>query len=266
MSSPAAQMPPCRITEGPILSDSMMSRFAARAPGYDRENQFFTEDFQELRQGGIPADGGAEGVRRGGMTLAEVVREQRRLATTRRRRRSRPTCTCTGPASRPTFAVPATILVWLLEEAAARRGVRGRARRTWQRHPVVALDDQGREGRRRLQASPATRCSAPSHRCGPVSASTGWTRATRRTRRSCTRSCPVMPRAIASKRHWDMLGMRATRSDDTILDGAFVPDKYIVRVVPAGRGGQDAFVLGVFAWALHVRQTSITDSRDVRST
>jgi alkylation response protein AidB-like acyl-CoA dehydrogenase len=29
---------------------------------------------------------------------------------------------------------------------------------------------------------------------------------------------------------WDTLGMRATRSDDTILEGAFVPDKYIVRV------------------------------------
>jgi alkylation response protein AidB-like acyl-CoA dehydrogenase len=29
---------------------------------------------------------------------------------------------------------------------------------------------------------------------------------------------------------WDTLGMRATHSDDTILEGAFVPDKYIVRV------------------------------------
>ena len=42
--------------------------------------------------------------------------------------------------------------------------------------------------------------------------------------------------------------MRATRSDDTILEGAFVPDKYIARIVPAG--GADAFVLGIFAWAL----------------
>ena len=33
---------------------------------------------------------------------------------------------------------------------------------------------------------------------------------------------------------WDVLGMRATRSDDTLLEGAFVPDKYIARVVPAG--------------------------------
>ena len=43
---------------------------------------------------------------------------------------------------------------------------------------------------------------------------------------------------------WDTLGMRATRSDDTILDGAFVPDQYIARVVPAGFAGADLFVLG----------------------
>jgi alkylation response protein AidB-like acyl-CoA dehydrogenase len=49
---------------------------------------------------------------------------------------------------------------------------------------------------------------------------------------------------------WDVLGMRATRSDDTILDGAFVPDRYVARVVPAGAAGIDHFVLAVLAWAL----------------
>jgi alkylation response protein AidB-like acyl-CoA dehydrogenase len=44
--------------------------------------------------------------------------------------------------------------------------------------------------------------------------------------------------------------MRATASQDTILDGAFVPDKYIARVVPAGAAGVDLFVLAVFPWAL----------------
>jgi alkylation response protein AidB-like acyl-CoA dehydrogenase len=43
--------------------------------------------------------------------------------------------------------------------------------------------------------------------------------------------------------------MRATRSDDTVLDGAFVPDKYIARVVGAGAAGIDLFVLAIFAWA-----------------
>jgi alkylation response protein AidB-like acyl-CoA dehydrogenase len=52
------------------------------------------------------------------------------------------------------------------------------------------------------------------------------------------------------KETWDVLGMRATRSDDTIMNGAFVPDQYIGRVVPAGAAGVDLFVLSIFAWAL----------------
>jgi alkylation response protein AidB-like acyl-CoA dehydrogenase len=47
---------------------------------------------------------------------------------------------------------------------------------------------------------------------------------------------------------WDTMGMRATRSDDVVLEGAFVPDRYIARILPAGTA--DAFVLGMFAWAL----------------
>jgi alkylation response protein AidB-like acyl-CoA dehydrogenase len=47
---------------------------------------------------------------------------------------------------------------------------------------------------------------------------------------------------------WDTLGMRATRSDDTVLDGAFVPEHYIGRSLPAG--ALDPFILALFAWAL----------------
>ena len=47
---------------------------------------------------------------------------------------------------------------------------------------------------------------------------------------------------------WDTLGMRATKSDDTILDGVFVPDKYIGRIIPAGQA--DLFILCLFAVAL----------------
>jgi len=44
--------------------------------------------------------------------------------------------------------------------------------------------------------------------------------------------------------------MRATRSDDTVLEGAFVPDKYIARVVPAGAAGADSLIVGFFTWGL----------------
>jgi alkylation response protein AidB-like acyl-CoA dehydrogenase len=49
---------------------------------------------------------------------------------------------------------------------------------------------------------------------------------------------------------WDVLGMRATASHDTILDGAFVPDKYVACVTPAGAAGVCPFVLTTFAWGL----------------
>ncbi len=47
---------------------------------------------------------------------------------------------------------------------------------------------------------------------------------------------------------WDTLGMRATRSDDTILDGAFVPDMFVTRVLPAGFAGADLSIVTMFAW------------------
>jgi alkylation response protein AidB-like acyl-CoA dehydrogenase len=48
---------------------------------------------------------------------------------------------------------------------------------------------------------------------------------------------------------WDTLGMRATRSDDTVLEGAFVPNRYIARVLPPDFAGADLFVLSIFGWA-----------------
>lgn len=40
------------MTPRPILNDAMLERFAERARVYDRENRFFTEDFEELRMAG----------------------------------------------------------------------------------------------------------------------------------------------------------------------------------------------------------------------
>src|SRR4051812_17543187 len=63
-----------------VLTDEMLERFGSRAAGYDRENRFALEDFNELRDAGylkmpIPAELGGLG-----MSLAEVCLEQRRLA------------------------------------------------------------------------------------------------------------------------------------------------------------------------------------------
>src|SRR4030095_8054189 len=63
-----------------VLSDELIARCGERAATYDRENRFFAEDFEELKQAGylqmpIPREMGGLG-----MSLAEVCREQRRLA------------------------------------------------------------------------------------------------------------------------------------------------------------------------------------------
>src|SRR6478672_4098710 len=63
-----------------VLSDELIARCGDRAAAYDRENRFFTEDFEELKAAGylkmpIPREFGGLG-----MNLAEVCREQRRLA------------------------------------------------------------------------------------------------------------------------------------------------------------------------------------------
>jgi alkylation response protein AidB-like acyl-CoA dehydrogenase len=62
-----------------------------------------------------------------------------------------------------------------------------------------------------------------------------------------------MPRDTAGytiQETWDVLGMRATRSDDTVLENVFIPDRYIARVVSPGAAGIDPFVSAVLAWAL----------------
>lgn len=63
-----------------FLSDDLLARVHARAPGYDRDNAFFTDDLAELTAAGylaalVPVEfGGA------GLSLRDVVGEQARLA------------------------------------------------------------------------------------------------------------------------------------------------------------------------------------------
>jgi hypothetical protein len=87
----------------PVLTEEMLARFASRAASYDRENRFFAEDFEDLRAAKhlllpLPSEfGGA------GMTLAEVCREQRRLAYHAPATALAETCTFIGSASQPIF-------------------------------------------------------------------------------------------------------------------------------------------------------------------
>ena len=75
-SSTARDLPLMR--EEP-LNEAMLARFTERAPQYDAENRFFTEDFEELRSSGYLLLAVPEELGGAGYSLAKVVREQRRL-------------------------------------------------------------------------------------------------------------------------------------------------------------------------------------------
>lgn len=237
-------------TDGFLLSQDLLEICAERAPMYDRENRFFSEDFEELTKAGyllmaVPKEMGGNG-----MTLAEVARETRRLA----------------------YHAPATALAmnmhiywtgvaaelyrsgdhsldWLLKEAGAGEVFAAGHAETGNDIPVLLSSAKAErvDGGYKFYGRKAF-CSLT-----PV-----WTRLGIHAMDTSDPKAPkvvhaFMPRdskGYTIKETWDVLGMRATRSDDTVLDGVFVPDKYVARVVRAGAAGLDLFVLSIFAWAL----------------
>ena len=222
-----------------------------RAAGYDRDNRFCQEDFDELKAAGylkmaVPKEFGGHG-----FTLAEVARETRRLAgyapatalcinmhnywvgdaadlLARRRQvvrmdpsRTRPREKCSRPGM-PRAATRTSILMSITKAEKVPGGYRFTGRKSFgSLSPGVDEARPARHGHER-PGEPEGR----------------------------PRISDARQRRFTIKETWDTLGMRATRSDDTVLEGATIPDKYIARIVPAGFTGADNFVLGIFAWAL----------------
>ena len=235
-------------TSQSVLTDDMLQRFRERAPIYDRENRFFTEDFEELRNAGylnlaVPQDLGGRG-----LTLAQVAREQKRLAY------YAPATALavnmhvywTGVAADlRRFGDPS--LEWLLRESAEGEVFAAGHGESGNDLPVLLSTAKA------VQVDGGYRISG--HKMfgslTPV-----WTRLGVHAMDVSDPAAPKTVHAFVAKgtpgyvvrETWDTLGMRATRSDDTILEDVFVPRHYIARVVPAG--AIDPFVGCVFAWAL----------------
>ena len=248
--SPAQELGPLAASAGSLLTGEILARFESRAATYDRENRFFDQDFEELRTTGylrlpVPVElGGA------GFTLAQMAREQRRLA----------------------YYAPATALAvnmhiywvglaadlwrrddksleWLLRDAVNGEIFAAGHAESGNDLPVL------------LSTTKAERVEGGYRFYGRKqfgSLSPVWTRLGMH---GMDLTDPAQPKVVHAfmmrespgyiiKETWDVLGMRATCSDDTILEGAFVADEHVARVVPAGAAGIDAFVLGIFAWAL----------------
>jgi alkylation response protein AidB-like acyl-CoA dehydrogenase len=233
-----------------LLTESQLETFRSRAAAYDRENRFFQEDFNDLRDAGylrmaIPRELGGLGY-----TLAEVARETRKVALYA-------PATALG-TNMHTYWVGLVAdlwrhgdksLEWLLREAAAGEVF------------AAGHAEPGNDLPLLLSTSKAERVDGGWKITGRKSFGSltpVWTRLGVHAMDASNPSAPKIVHAfiprespgLSIKETWDVLGMRATRSDDTSLEGVFVPDKYVARVVPAGAGGIDAFVLGIFAWAL----------------
>jgi alkylation response protein AidB-like acyl-CoA dehydrogenase len=233
-----------------LLSDEMLARFVERAPRYDSENRFALEDFEDLRKAGyllvnVPRELGGHG-----RTLAQVAREQRRLAGF-----AAPTALAvnmhvywTGVAA-DLWRAGDKSLQWLLEEA-----VRGEVF-------AAGHAESGNDIPVLLSTTRAERVEGGYRFTGHKSFGSltpVWTYLGIHGMDTSDPAKPMivhgfMPRNTEGYRivdTWDVLGMRATASHDTVLDGTFIPDRYIARVVPAGAAGIDHFVLSIFAWAL----------------
>jgi alkylation response protein AidB-like acyl-CoA dehydrogenase len=234
-----------------LLDDRTLKTFAERAPGYDASNRFFAEDFEDLKKAGylvapVPKELGGLGY-----DLEHMCLEQRRLA----------------------YYAPATALAvnmhiywlgliadlwragdksleWVLKEAAHGEVLAAGHAETGNDVPVLASTTRAE----RVEGGYKFTGHKSFGSLGPA-----WTRLGMHGMDTSDVDHPKVVHAfvrretpgLVIKPTWDnVLGMRGTRSDDTIIEAAFVPDKDIARVVPAGFAGADAFVLGIFVWAL----------------
>ena len=233
-----------------LLTDEMLARFDERAPGYDRENRFFDEDFEELKASGyllgpVPTDMGGSG-----LDLARYVALQRRLA----------------------YVAPATALAvnmhcyWMGVAADLLKmgddscrflldlGVQGEV--------LAALHGEaGNDLPLLLAVAQAERVDGGWEISGHKifgSLSPVWTFGGFHAMDTTSPDAPqivhgFLPRDASGYQiidTWDTIGMRATQSQDTVLDRAFVADEHIAVVCPPGFAGAGPFHVGIFAWAL----------------
>jgi alkylation response protein AidB-like acyl-CoA dehydrogenase len=228
-----------------VLSDALIEACGERAAAYDRENRFFTEDFEALRAAGylnvlVPRDLGG-----GGLSVADVCNEQARLAY-----------------RAPATAVAINMHLYWTGIARYLREC-GDSSLEWILHESLAGEvfaaghaETGNDLPGMLSTARAERVDGGYRVWGHKmfgSLSPVWTRLGLHAADDSDPANPMIIHAFLPREAdgyrieatWDTLGMRATRSDDTILDGAFIPDRYIARKIPAL--AFDLFLLGLFA-------------------
>jgi alkylation response protein AidB-like acyl-CoA dehydrogenase len=233
-----------------VLTEALLNRCRDRAPLYDRDNRFCQDDFDELRAAGyllmaVPKEFGGQG-----MNLVQVGRETRKLALY-----APATALClnmhnywVGDAADAWRSGDKSV-EWILREAAAGEVFAAG-------HAEHGNDVPGLLSTAKADRVDGGYCFTGRKAFGSLTPV--WTRLGMHGMDLSDPGAPkvvhaFMPRdtkGYTIKETWDVLGMRATRSDDTVLEGAFVPDRYIARVIPPGAAGVDGFILGFFTWGL----------------
>jgi alkylation response protein AidB-like acyl-CoA dehydrogenase len=238
------------ITTTDLLTDDMLARFDQRAPQYDHDNRFFDEDFAELQESGytrctLPVEAGGSG-----LALDEYVELVRRLA----------------------YVAPATALAtnmhcyWIgVASDLAKAGddsMQFVIDRAAEGKIFCALHGEvGNDLPLLLAVSTADRVDGGWEISGHKifgSLSPVWDYGGFHAMDTSDPEHPQIVHAFLPREArgyqimetWDTLGMRATQSQDTILEKAFVPDDLVALVCPAGFAGAGLFQVGIFAWAL----------------
>jgi alkylation response protein AidB-like acyl-CoA dehydrogenase len=212
-----------------LLTEDVLGRIRERAPGYDRDNSFFHDDFRELADLGylLPRP------------LSQMVADQRILA------RHAP-ATALGIGMHLTWVgVAQTLknagddsLQWVLDEVHAGE--------------VFAFGVSEAGNDRVLTDSVTTVTETPdgfSYRGTKIftSLSPVWTRLSVLGRLGDDIVHGFITRdqeGWSNTPDWNTLGMRATQSYTTHLDGVVVSPERVARVVPVG--GHDRFTLAIF--------------------
>lgn len=233
-----------------LLTEEMLARFDERAPGYDRDNRFFTEDWEELQASGyllstVPTElGGA------GLSLDQYVRNQGRIGYVAPATALAVNMHCywTGVAS-DLLKMGDKSAYFLLEKAVAGE-------------VLCALHGEaGNDLPLLLAVATAQRVEGGWEISGHKifgSLSPVWTLGGFHAMDVTDPDNPqivhgFVPRdakGVEIVETWDTLGMRATQSQDTVLDKAFVPDELVALVCPPGFAGAGPLHLSVFAWGL----------------
>ena len=229
-----------------LLTDDLLARVAERAPVHDRENTFPHADLDDLRDAGYLRAFVPEALGGAGLSLEDVAREQVRLA---------------GAAPATALSVNMHLVVTGMASVLAARGDDSLAfvLRDAAAGEVFAFgnSEAGNDlvmfgSRTRAERQPDGGYRYHGTKIF-TSLSPVWTRLATFGLDADHPDGPrlvhgVVARAdggVETKDDWDTLGMRATQSCTTVLDGAYAAPDRVFRALPPGPSA-DPYVLALF--------------------